>query len=122
MSRPSSQSLDTQEEFMVFFELFMAQFDQSTLNHLKKLCRIDTSVSEDQDILDSLPRVLGYIEQLSEIDTKGVKPCNYVLRGMLKNRLRKDEISNPLSREQFLANAPDQIGGMIRVPPVLKPQ
>jgi Asp-tRNA(Asn)/Glu-tRNA(Gln) amidotransferase C subunit len=40
---------------------------------------------------------------------------------MLKSVVRDDEPKDLLPREQFLSNAPDQVGGMIRVPPVLKP-
>ncbi len=97
----------------------MADFDHQTLEHLKKLCRIQCSEEEDRDILDSLTRVLAYVEQLKEIDTKETKTCRYVLRGMQRNQMREDEVKDLLPRDQFLANSPDQIGGMIRVPPVL---
>jgi aspartyl-tRNA(Asn)/glutamyl-tRNA(Gln) amidotransferase subunit C len=98
----------------------MCKFDHEDFNHLKKLCRIDCSPEEEQDILNSLQRVLGYIEQLDEINTEGVKACNYVLQSMLKNQMREDVVKDLLPREKFLNNAPDQIGGMVRVPPVLK--
>ncbi len=99
----------------------MSQFDHQTLENLKRLCRIECTAEEDLDILQSLTRVLGYVEQLKEVDTKGVASCNYVLQTMLKNPMREDEaLSNTFSREEFLHNAPDQIGGMIRVPPVMK--
>jgi len=98
----------------------MAQFDSQALEHLKKLCRIDCTPEEDVELLDSLKRVLDYVGQLNEVNTEGVKTCRYVLRSMLKNQMREDEVKDLLPREQFLANAPDQIGGMIRVPPVLK--
>jgi len=98
----------------------MANFDHQSLEHLKKLCRIECSEEENQDILDSLKKVLEYIDLLNEINTDGVKTCRYVLRGMLKNRMREDTVEDLLSRDKFLANAPDQIGGMIRTPPVLK--
>ncbi len=100
---------------------FMANFDHQTLEDLKKLCKIQCSPEEDVDILTSLSRVLDYMEQLREINTENTRTCRYVLRGMGKNRLREDLEANLLPREEFLANAPDQIGGMIRVPPVLKP-
>ena len=101
-------------------QFFMAHFDHQTLEHLKKLCKIDCSAEEDRDLLSSLGRVLEYIEQLKEVPTENTQPCRYVLRGMLKNQMRDDTPSDLLSREQFLANAPDQIGGMVRVPPILK--
>jgi aspartyl-tRNA(Asn)/glutamyl-tRNA(Gln) amidotransferase subunit C len=99
----------------------MTNFDHQTLEHLKKLCRIECTEEENQDILNSLTRILAYIDQLNEVNTDGTRTCRYVLRGMLKNQMRDDEVKDLLPREQFLSNAPDQIGGMIRVPPVLKP-
>lgn len=98
----------------------MSQFDKQALDHLKKLCRIECTAEEEADILHSLKRVLEYIGQLNEVKTEGVKTCSFVLRSMAKNELREDIVKGPMSRDQFLANAPDQIAGMIRVPPVLK--
>lgn len=97
-------------------------FSDQTLAHLKKLCKIECSPEEDKSILENLSRVLQYMEQLEEIDTENVMPCRHVLRSMLKNRMREDEVKDLLSRDLFLANASDQIGGMVRVPPVMKPQ
>src|SRR3989338_2731267 len=98
----------------------MYEFTPKTLDHLKKLCRIDCPPEEGQNILSSLSRILDHMAKLNEIDTENVKPCSYVLSSMLKNQMRKDEVKDLLPREKFLANAPDQIGGMVRVPPVLK--
>ena len=95
----------------------MTQLD---LSHLKKLCRIDCTPQEEAELLSRLTRVLDYMGQLNEVDTEGVKPCRFVLRSMLKNRMREDEVKDLLPRDQFLSNAPDQIGGMVRVPQVLK--
>ena len=88
---------------------------------LEKLCRIECSEEEEQDLLDSLTKVLSYIEQLKEVDTEGVPTCRYVLRGMLRNQMRDDVVTDLLLRDKFLADAPDQIGGMIKVPPIMKP-
>lgn len=98
----------------------MANFDHQTLEYLKKLCRIDLTEEEGLDIEEALMRILEYIEQLNEVNTENTKTCRYVLSGMLKNRMRDDVVKEVLSREEFLANAPDQIGGMVRIPPVFK--
>lgn len=103
---------------MLFFSC-MAHFDQNSLDSLKKLSRIECTKEEEQDVLTSLSRVLSYIEQLEEVDTEGVEPCTYILKTMLKNRMRQDEIGPSLSRDTFLSNASEQIAGLIRVPPVL---
>ncbi len=98
----------------------MSQINEQTVSELEKLCRIQCTPEEEKDILHSLNRVLGYIELLNEIDLTDVPSCNFVLRGMVKKELREDEVKDLMSSELFLANAPDRIGGMIRVPPVLK--
>lgn len=70
-------------------------------------------------MLADLQRILGYIEQLQAIDTEGVPACSHVIAGV-SNVTREDVIKDTLPREVFLANAPDHVGGMIRVPPVLQ--
>jgi aspartyl-tRNA(Asn)/glutamyl-tRNA(Gln) amidotransferase subunit C len=97
----------------------MKHFDSQTLEHLKKLCRIEYTPEEEASFIEAMPRILESLESLRQINTEGVQPCRFVLRGMLKTRVRQDVVQDVLSREQFLANAPDQIGGMIRTPPVL---
>lgn len=96
-------------------------FDNQALELLKKLCRIECTPEEESDIAASLSRVLDYVAQLKEIDTDGVKSCRYVLRSMVKNQMREDVVKDTLSKESFLGNAPEQIGGMIRIPTVMKP-
>ncbi len=98
----------------------MSEFNEETLEHLEKLCRIQCSPEEEQEILNTLPRILDYINQLNEVDTSETAPCSYVLQDMLKNLMRDDAVGQTLSREKFLNNAPDHVGGMIRVPTVLK--
>lgn len=93
--------------------------DAKEFEHLKKLCRLDCTPDEEVAILNSLQNVLGYIEQLKEVNTDNVEPCNFVSRSMTKNEMRDDVVKDILPRDRFLADAPDQIGGMVRVP-VLK--
>jgi aspartyl-tRNA(Asn)/glutamyl-tRNA(Gln) amidotransferase subunit C len=70
-------------------------------------------------LLIDLQSILSYVEQLDAIDTDNVAPCNQVLEGIC-NVMRDDLVGETLSREQFLANAPDKAGGYVRVPPILK--
>ena len=98
----------------------MSNFDERALAHLEKLCRIRCTEKEEKELLLSLGKIIDYIRQLDEVDTKEVSACNYVLKEMASAVLRSDSIGETMSREQFLLNAPDQIGGMIRVPPVIK--
>lgn len=97
----------------------MADIDKDTIKSLIKLCRIDCTEEEQVSLLEDLKKIISYIEQLDEIDTEDVPPCNMVLEN-LSNVMRDDTVSETLPRDLFLNNAPSQIGGMIRVPPVIK--
>lgn len=97
----------------------MPEFTDQELSHLMKLCRIECSPEEKETLKDNLSKVLSYIELLKEVDTEGVQPCTRVLE-TLTNVMREDRVEQTLSREDFLANAPAHVGGMVRVPPVIK--
>lgn len=86
---------------------------------LTKLCRIECSEEEKTKLFSHVSRIVSYVAQLEELDTQDVAPCNHVIPTMA-NVMREDEVGETLSREAFLANAPLQIGGMIKVPSVIK--
>lgn len=98
----------------------MAQLTKQTIESLANLSRIHCSEEEQESLLKDLSNIIAYVEQLDEIDTEEVAPCHHALAGMA-NVMREDVVGETLSRELFLSNAPSQIGGMIRVPPVIKP-
>lgn len=97
----------------------MSDLNKDTIKTLSRLCRIDCTEEEQESLLIDLKKILAYIEQLQEIDTDNVPVCNHVLEE-IGNVMRDDVVRGVLDREAFLANAPSHIGGMIRVPPVLK--
>lgn len=97
----------------------MAHLDKKMIEYLSDLSRIDLSEEEQDSLLQDLESILNYIDLLNEVDTEGVEPCNHVLADMC-NVMREDVTGEVLPRETFLNNSPAQIGGMIRVPPVIK--
>ncbi|MBA3957136.1 MAG: Asp-tRNA(Asn)/Glu-tRNA(Gln) amidotransferase subunit GatC [Parachlamydiaceae bacterium] len=97
----------------------MAKLDKQTIAKLTKLCRIDCNEAEQEALLGDLKKILDYIELLQEIDTEGVPPCNHVLADMV-NVTREDTVGATMPRETFLSNAPSHVGGMVRVPPIIK--
>ena len=97
----------------------MSKVDKETVKNLTKLSRIDCTDEEQDAILLDLQKILEYFEQLQEITTENVAACNQVLENV-ENVMREDVIGQTLSRETFLSNAPSQVGGMIKVPPVIK--
>jgi aspartyl-tRNA(Asn)/glutamyl-tRNA(Gln) amidotransferase subunit C len=97
----------------------MSKLTKESIKNLVKLSRIDCSEEEQDALLRDLEKILNLFEQLEKIDTENVSPCNQVIEGMA-NVMRDDIVGDVMPREVFLSNAPSQIGGMIRVPPVIK--
>lgn len=98
----------------------MAKFDEKEFLHLQKLCRLNCTPEEAQSVHRSIQDVLEYLKQLEEVETLGVVPCSYVLRSEVQDAMRNDAAGELLPREEFLREVPEQTGGMVRVPPVLK--
>lgn len=97
----------------------MVELNEETIKELSKLCRIGISGAEQKTLLEDLKKILNDMESLKQIDTQHVQPCYHVLDDMV-NVMREDQIEESMPREIFLANAPSQIGGMIRVPTIIK--
>lgn len=97
----------------------MANFEKNSIKKLTKLCRIHCSEEEEEALFKDLQKILNYMEQLNEVDTSEVLPCHHVLEDIV-NVMREDKVGPTLPREAFLENAPSHIGGMIRVPNILK--
>ena len=93
-------------------------FSKETVTHLSKLCRISCTEEEIESLTSSIQKIVVHIEQLQELNTEGIEPCYDVIAHEM-NILREDVVCNNILREDFLANAPEHIGGMIRVPKVL---
>lgn len=97
----------------------MANLTKQTIQNLIKLSCIECSEEEQERLLIDLGKIISYFEMLDAIDTENVAPCNHVLASVV-NVEREDKTGKTLSRDSFLSNAPSQIGGLIRVPPVIK--
>lgn len=93
---------------------------EEEFNHLARMCRISCTEEEKKKLLGSITQILAYIDLMKEVDTTGVPSCNTV-NETLCNVLRADVPGEVLPRDLFLSNAPAHTGGMVRVPPVLKP-
>jgi aspartyl-tRNA(Asn)/glutamyl-tRNA(Gln) amidotransferase subunit C len=86
--------------------------------HLAQLSNLQLSDDEITALQTDLGSILGYVAQLSELDTSGVEPTYQVTD--LENIWRQDEIQpHEAGREQLLALAPQQQDHQIKVPKVL---
>ena len=64
-----------------------------------------------------MENIIGYIEQLGELDTAGVEPT-YQVTG-LENVWREDEVQPGIPAEKLLEMAPEKQNNQVKVPQVL---
>ena len=88
------------------------------VRHIANLARIAMSDEELDRLLPELNNILGWVEQLGEVDTDGVEPLTAVIDQKL--RLRDDEVTEGDRRDEILANAPDAEHGFFAVPKVIE--
>jgi aspartyl-tRNA(Asn)/glutamyl-tRNA(Gln) amidotransferase subunit C len=90
-----------------------------TIEKMARLSRIAITEEEKQAFANSLGSIINYFDVLSSFDTETTSPLYSVLENQTLG-LREDTVKNTLSKEEFLQNAPSSVGGMIKVPQVLK--
>ena len=88
------------------------------VRHIAKLARIGMSDAEIEALVPELNNILGWVEQLGEVDTDGVEPLTAVIDQKL--RLRDDVVDDGNIREEVLANAPEAQHGFFAVPKVIE--
>lgn len=81
------------------------------------LGRLKLSDQELETMTSQLGRVLGYIEQLNELNTDGVEPMAHAVE--MQNVFAADLQGEHLPRSEALANAPKKDSECYRVPAVL---
>lgn len=92
--------------------------DRETARKVAKLARIKV----EEDALDALAgefnAILGFVEQLNEVDVDGVEPMTSVTPMRLKRR--EDVVTDGDQQDKVLSNAPDAREGFFAVPKVVE--
>lgn len=92
--------------------------DIDTARRVAKLARIRVEEDALPALADEFNAVLGFIEQLSEVDVDGVEPMTSVTPQRLKRR--EDGVTDGNMQEKILKNAPDAREGFFAVPKVVE--
>ena len=92
--------------------------DNATVAKIAKLARIAVSDAEIAAMVPELNNILGWVEQLGEVDVSGVEPMTAVIPNTL--RLREDKVTDGKVRDKVLANAPAAEHGFFGVPKVIE--
>lgn len=88
------------------------------VRHIAKLARIAMNEKELERLGPELNAIIGWVEQLAEVNTDGVEPLTAVIDQKL--RLRDDVVTDGDIREEVLANAPEAQHGFFAVPKVIE--
>ncbi|MCL4365881.1 Asp-tRNA(Asn)/Glu-tRNA(Gln) amidotransferase subunit GatC [Patescibacteria group bacterium] len=75
-----------------------------------KLANLPLTPQEEEKYSEQLSKILGYVEQLNQVDTSNVEPTFNVTG--LNNVMREDEAIPSLSQQEALLNAPQKKEGM----------
>ncbi len=97
----------------------MSEVTDELIENLAKLSRIALTKEDRALLFNDMKRVIGFIDLLNEVSVKEEQKAHSHVYQEHGHHLREDRPKDLLPRDLFLKNAPDQIGGMIRVPPVI---
>ena len=92
--------------------------DIDTARRVAKLARIRVEEADLPRLAGQLSGILGFMEQLSEVDVTGIEPMVSVTPMRLKRRV--DVVTDGNLQRQVLANAPDAREGFFAVPKVME--
>jgi aspartyl-tRNA(Asn)/glutamyl-tRNA(Gln) amidotransferase subunit C len=92
--------------------------DHATVRRIASLARIRVEEDEVEPLRNELNGILGWIEQLNEVDVSGIAPLTGAVGMALA--MRADVVTDGGYAEQILANAPERIGQFFVVPKVVE--
>jgi aspartyl-tRNA(Asn)/glutamyl-tRNA(Gln) amidotransferase subunit C len=92
--------------------------DLTTVKRVAKLARLAVTEDEAQRMMGELNGILGFVEQLAEVDVDGVEPMTSVTPMAMKKRI--DIVTDGDMAERIVANAPMTDKNFFQVPKVVE--
>ena len=92
--------------------------DKAAVAHIAALARIRLKEEELEPLAAELSQILGWVEQLAEVETGDVAPMASV--AAMKLPMREDQVTDGSRREAVLQNAPHRAKGFFAVPKVVE--
>jgi aspartyl-tRNA(Asn)/glutamyl-tRNA(Gln) amidotransferase subunit C len=92
--------------------------DAATVRRIAHLARIAVGDDEVPHLQDELNAMLAFVEQLSEVDVRGVEPMTSVMPMAMKQR--PDAVDDGEIADEVVANAPETRDHFFLVPKVVE--
>lgn len=94
------------------------RISREEVQHVARLARLTLAEEEKTRMGEELSSILGYVDQLRELDTSAVEPTSHAIP--MVNVMRPDEVRPSYPVEAMLQNAPERDGDLIRVPKIIE--
>jgi aspartyl-tRNA(Asn)/glutamyl-tRNA(Gln) amidotransferase subunit C len=95
----------------------MSRIDPNEVREIAQLARLRLGEAEVTRMASELDAILGYIEELRQLDTSGVEPMTHAVPFACPQR--PDEVGGMLPPDAALANAPARDGNFFLVPRIV---
>jgi aspartyl-tRNA(Asn)/glutamyl-tRNA(Gln) amidotransferase subunit C len=95
----------------------MSRIDPNEVREIAQLARLRLGEAEVTRMAGELDAILGYIEELRQVDTSGVEPMTHAVPFACPQR--PDEVGGMLPPDEALANAPAREGNFFLVPRII---
>jgi aspartyl-tRNA(Asn)/glutamyl-tRNA(Gln) amidotransferase subunit C len=92
--------------------------DRAAVDHVARLARLDLSEDERAKMSVELAQILEHAEKIQALDLEGIEPTAHSLP--LRNVMRADEVTESLSQDDALANAPAAEDDRFKVPRIIE--
>jgi aspartyl-tRNA(Asn)/glutamyl-tRNA(Gln) amidotransferase subunit C len=98
------------------------QVTVEVVERVAELANLELTPEESLAMVRDLNSILGYVAQLSELDTREVEPLAQVTELMQtgKGRLREDALTPSVDRATVMSQAPETDGAFFKVPKVIE--
>jgi aspartyl-tRNA(Asn)/glutamyl-tRNA(Gln) amidotransferase subunit C len=93
------------------------QVTESLVDKIAHLAKLSFNEAEKKEIREDLEKMIGFVDQLNNLETTGIEPLIHMSREV--NVLREDEIRGSVNRDEALKNAPVHTGSFFTVPKVI---
>ena len=90
------------------------EINDKLVSYVAELAHLKLDDDQRAQAAADLARMIGYVDQLSELDTDGVEPMSHAFP--VVNVFREDEVMPSMEPELISKNAPKQKEGCFLVP------
>lgn len=91
---------------------------RAEVEHVARLARLALEKEELDILTGQMDAILGYVEQLNQLNTDGIVPTAHAVP--MENAFRQDAVKDSIGIEKALANAPDAGENGFKVPKIIE--